>query len=92
MNATQPTSGNDVRVLWPAVELALFTALAYALMALNVLGAGDLQMDEKPAVIIYAAAGCYLLGGLLSKIAQILLEAALIYAIVATWRKSPKNS
>ena len=133
MNATQPTSGNDVRVLWTAVGLALFTALAYVLIALNVLGVGNLRMDERPATIIYVAAGCYLLGGLLillrnrwlllfgafinamvilfffntyqdrpavmfspggllSKIAQILLEAALIYVIVATWRKSPKNS
>ena len=92
MNTIQPTSDNDVRVLWPAVGLALFTALDYALMALNVLGAGDLQMDEKPAVIIYAAAVMFSPGGLLSKIAQILLEAALIYVIVATWRKSPKNS
>ncbi len=88
-------------------------------------------MDEKPAVIIYVAAGCYLLGGLLillrwrwllifgaginalvilfffnlykdrpgvilspgglvSKIAQILLEVALIYVIAVNWRKSSK--
>lgn len=98
-------------------------------MALNVLGVGDLQMDEKPADIIYFAAGCYLLGGLLillrnrwlllfgafinaililfffnmyqnrpavmfspgglvSKIAQILLELVLIYVITLTWRRS----
>ena len=132
MNATQPTSGNYVRVLWTAVALALFTAIAYVLMALNLLGVGDLRMDERPATIIYIAAGCSVLGGLLillrnrwlllfgafinamvvlfffniyqdrpavmlspggitSKIAQILLEAALIYAIL-TWRKSPRNS
>lgn len=128
MNAIQPTNQNHTRVMWVAVSLAFITALAYVLMALNVLGVGDLQMDEKPAAIIYVAAGCYLLGGLLiflrnrwlllfgtfinamviifffnlyqerptvmfspgglvSKIAQILLEAALIYFIVTNWRK-----
>lgn len=97
-------------------------------MALDVLGVGDLQMDEKPAVIIYVAAGCYLLGGLLillrnrwlllfgaginalvilfffnlyrdrpavmfspgglvSKIAQILLELVLLYIVVIGWSK-----
>jgi hypothetical protein len=86
-------------------------------------------MDEKPAVIIYVAAVCYLLGGLLillrnrwlllfsafinamvilfffnpyqnrpavmfsagglvSKIAQIMLEAALIYVIAVNWKKA----
>ena len=129
MNVIQ--SNNASRVMWLAVGLALVTALAYILMALNVLGVGDLQMDEKPAVIIYVAAGCYLLGGLLillrnrwlllfgafinamvvlfffrlyearpavifspggliSKIAQILLEVALIYVIAINWRKSSK--
>jgi hypothetical protein len=119
-------------MMWAAVALALVTALAYVLMALNVLGVGDLQMDEKPATIIYFAAGCYLLGGLLillrnrplllfgafinamiilffynlyknrpavmfspggliSKIAQILLEAALIYVIAVNWRKPKSN-
>jgi hypothetical protein len=130
MNAIQSTN-NHVRLMWLAVGLALVTALAYILMALNVLGVGDLQMDEKPAVIIYVAAGCYLLGGLLillrwrwllifgaginalvilflfnlyrdrrggifspgglvSKIAQILLEIALICVIAVNWHKSSK--
>jgi hypothetical protein len=118
--------------MWAAVALAMGTALAYVLMALNLLGVGDLKMDEKPATIIYVAAGCYLLGGLLillrnrplllfgafinamvllfffnlykdrpavifspggliSKIAQLLLEVALIYVIVAIWRKPKSN-
>ena len=121
-------STNNHRVVWIAVALALTTALAYVLMALNFLGVGDLQMDERPAGIIFTAAGCYFLGGLLillrnrwlllfgafinamvilfflnlyqdrpgvmfspggmvSKIAQILLEAALIYVIMVNWRK-----
>jgi hypothetical protein len=132
MSTQQPSSINHVRMMWAAVALALVTALAYVLMALNVLGVGDLQMDEKPATIIYFAAGCYLLGGLLillrnrplllfgafinamiilffynlyknrpavmfspggliSKIAQILLEAALIYVIAVNWRKPKSN-
>jgi hypothetical protein len=125
MNVIQSANNNHFRVMWLAVILALSTALSYALMAFNVLGVGDLQMDEKPA-------GCYLLGGLLillrnrwlllfgtfinamvilfffnlyqdrpdvmfspgglvSKIAQILLEVALIYVITVTWRKSPNR-
>lgn len=64
MNAIQSTH-NHIRVMWIAVGLATFTALAYILMALNLLAVGDLQMDERPATIIYVAAGCYLLGGLL---------------------------
>lgn len=127
MNATQSTNNNSIRVIWIAVGLAIFTALAYVLIAFNILGVGDLQMDEKPATIIYVAAGCYVLGGLLiflrnrwlllfgvfinamvilfffklyqgrpavifspgglvSKIAQILLEATLIYIISVKWR------
>ena len=129
MKTVQTTYQN--RAMWAAVALALLAALSYLLMALNVLGVGDLQMDEKPAVIIYVAAGCYLLGGLLillhnralllfgafinamvvlfffnlykdrpavmlspgglvSKIAQILLEIALLYFVVMIWRKQPK--
>ena len=129
MSTVRSAITNHTRILWTAVGLALFTALSYLLMALNVLGVGDLQMDEKPAVIIYVAAGCYLLGGLLillrnrwllifgafvnamvilfffnmykdrpavmfspgglvSKIAQILLEVVLIYVITLTWRRS----
>lgn len=119
------------RALWIAVALALVAAISYVLMALNILGVGDLQMDEKPAAIIYVAAACYLLGGLLillrnrwlllfgafinamvvlffvnlyqdrpavmfspgglvSKIAQILLEGALLYIIAIHWRKPTK--
>jgi hypothetical protein len=116
-------------MMWAAVALALLTALSYILMQFNVLGVGDLQVDEKPAGIIYVAAGCYLLGGLLillrnrwlllfgvfmnsmvlffffsmyqsrpavifssgglvSKAAQILLEAALLYVLAVNWKKS----
>jgi len=130
MSVIQSTN-NHARVMWLAVGLTIFTAIAYVLMALNILGVGDLQMDEKPAVIIYAAAGCYLIGGLMillrkrwlllfgsfinamvilfffnlykdrpavvlspgglaSKIAQILLEVALIYMIAVNWRKLSK--
>jgi hypothetical protein len=129
MNTLPPIKKNHTRILWAAVALALIAALSYILMALNVLGVGDLQMDEKPAAIIYVAAGCYLLGGLLillrnrwllvfgafinamvvlfffnlyqgrpavmfssaglvSKIAQILLEVALIYLIVTNWMRA----
>lgn len=54
-----------VRVLWLAVGLALLTALAYLLMAWDVLGVGDLLPEEEGAVIVYVAAASYLIGGLL---------------------------
>jgi hypothetical protein len=132
MNTIQKSTTNQVRVMWLAVTLAMTTAIAYILMALNILGVGDLQTGDKPAGIIYIAAGCYFLGGLLillrkrgllifgasinalvilfffnmyqnrpavmlspgglvSKIAQILLEVALFYVIALTWKKSPSN-
>lgn len=122
-------SNANIRTTWIAVALALITALSYMLMQFNILGVGDLKVDEKPAGIIYVAAGCYLAGGLLiflrnrwllvfgafinamvvlfffsmyqgrpavmfspgglvSKIAQILLEAALIYVIAVNWKKA----
>lgn len=125
----QNLNTNYVRLMWTAVGLAALTALSYILMELNLLGVGDLGVDEKPAGIIYVAAGCYLLGGLLillrnrwlllfgafinlmvvlfffnmyqdrqavmlspggliSKIAQILLEVALVYILAINWKKS----
>jgi hypothetical protein len=117
--------------MWLAVALAVFTSVSYVLMAANLLGVGDLQMDERPASIIFVAAGCYLIGGMLillrnrwlllfgafinamvilffinlyqsrpavmfspgglvSKIAQILLEVALLYIIAFNWKKANK--
>lgn len=72
------------RILWIAVGLALFTALTYVLMARDLLGVGDLQMDEKPAGIIYFAAGCYPIGGLLILLRNrwLLLFGAFINAMV----------
>ena len=131
MNTLQGSNPTHTRILWTAIALALTASLSYVLMGLNILGVGDLQMDEKPAVIIYVAAGCYLLGGLLiltrnrwlllfgafinamvilfffnmyqnrpavmfsagglvSKIAQILLEVVLLYVIVVFWKKKTK--
>jgi hypothetical protein len=84
MNTVQRSSSNLVRVMWLAVALATFTALAYLLMVWNVLGIGDLQMNEKPAGIIYFAAGCYLVGGLLILLRKrwLLLFGAFINAMV----------
>jgi hypothetical protein len=127
MNTVQST--NNTRVMWIAVALALLTALSYILMQFNILGVGDLKVAQDSGAIIYVAAGCYLVGGLLillcnrwlllfgtfinamvilfffnmyqnrpavmfspgglvSKIAQILLEVALIYVIAVNWKKS----
>ena len=125
------TVRTNTRIMWTAVALALTAALSYVLMALNVLGIGDLQVGEKPINIIFVAAGCYTLGGfliltrnrwlllfgafinamvvlfffnlyqdrpavilspggLVSKIAQILLEVALIYVIIVFWKNESK--
>jgi hypothetical protein len=66
MKTVQPTKQNDVRVMmWLAVGLALVAAVAYVLIVLDQLGVGDLEMAEDGDVIIYVAAGCYLLGGLM---------------------------
>ena len=125
MVAVRPT--NDVRrVSWLAVALAIGAALTYILMATGLLSVGDPQVARDGGVIVYVAAGCYLLGGLLilarrrwlwiagalinllvilfffqmyqarpivlfspggliSKVAQILLEVALIYLIATDW-------
>ena len=53
------------RVMWVAVVLAMISALAYVLIALDILGVGDLRLQEAPPAIAYVAAGGYLLGGLL---------------------------
>ncbi len=131
MNSVQASNPNHSRTIWTAVALALTASLSYILMAFNFLGLGDLQVGEKPVNIIFVAAGCYLLGGLLiltrncwlllfgafinamiilflfnqyqnrpavifspgglvSMIAQILLEVALVYAIAVNWRKGSK--
>ena len=84
MNTVKQSNTIQPRVLWIAVGLAIFTALAYVLMAWDILGVGDLQVDEKPAGIIYFAAGCYLLGGLLIFLRNrwLLLFGAFINAMV----------
>ena len=65
MNIVQPNNTNYIRVLWLAVGLAVFTALAYRMIARGVLAVGDLQVAADGGAIVSIAAGCYLLGGLL---------------------------
>jgi hypothetical protein len=129
MTTLSKSNTTQTRIMWTAVALALITALSYILMQFNLLDVGDLQVGEKPAGIIYVAAGCYLLGGLLillrnrwlllfgafinamvilfffsmyqdrpavmfspgglvSKVAQILLEVALVYVLAVNWKKT----
>ena len=127
MQTLQPsTNKNSTRI---AVALAILTALAYLLIAQNVLSVGDLSVAKDGGAIIYVAAGCYLVGGLLillrnrwlllfgefinalvilfffsmyqsrpevmfspgglvSKIAQILLEILLLLVLIANWKRS----
>jgi hypothetical protein len=42
MNTPQHPTVIHVRMMWAAVALAVFTALAYVLIAFNILGVGDL--------------------------------------------------
>lgn len=65
MLALKQESKFVVKVMWLAVGLAFLAAVSYVLMQMNVLGVGDLATAEKPAGIIYVAAGGYVLGGLL---------------------------
>jgi hypothetical protein len=63
---TQSTQSIDQRrILWLAVALAAMAAISYVSIASGVLGVGDLQAEAGPPVILYVAAGSYLLGGLL---------------------------
>jgi hypothetical protein len=64
MKAVSPLKVSQT-VLWLAVALAICTAVAYVLIALGLLGVGDLQVAQDGGAIVYVAAGCYLLGGLL---------------------------
>ncbi len=84
MTTLQKSKVTHIRIMWTAVVLALVTALSYILMQLNILGVGDLQVDEKPAGIIYVAAGCYLVGGLLVLLRNrgLLLFGAFINAMI----------
>jgi hypothetical protein len=81
MNTLRITSS---RFTWLAVGLALFTALTYILIASNVLGVGDPQAGRDDGIIVYVAAGCYLVGGLLILLRNrwLLLFGALINAMV----------
>ena len=65
MITTQQGLTNRIRVIGLAVALALIAAASYVLIGFKILAVGDLQTAEAPATIIYVAAGCYLLGGLL---------------------------
>ncbi len=121
-------SRNQSRIVWLAMGLGLFAAMAYLLLALNVLTVGNLNLTEAPLVIVCLAALCYLAVGLLilsrdrwlllygalinammilfffelhqdhltpvtlspgmvTKVAQLLLEGVLICLIVAGWQK-----
>ncbi|HLO33606.1 MAG TPA: hypothetical protein VK249_30940 [Anaerolineales bacterium] len=84
MNTVPATRPNHVRVIWLAVALALVAALAYVLIALDFLGIGDLKMGPDGDVIIYVAAGSYLLGGLLILVRRrwLWIIGALINALV----------
>lgn len=65
MIAVRQAQDNHTRVMWLGVALALIASMGYVMIALGVLTTGDLQKSEEPAGVVYVAAGCYALGGLL---------------------------
>lgn len=128
MNTLSHLRTQRVRAMWLAVLLAVLAAVSYLLIQFGVFGVGDLQPAEGPALIVYVAAGGYLLGGLLilvrrrwlwvvgavinalvilffvlgyqhrpavmfspggvaTKVAQLLLEGALLYLILTAGRQ-----
>ena len=64
-NAIPSKKSGHAHVMWLAVALALIAAIAYVMIAMGILGVGDLNVGQDAGVIVYVAAGCYLLGGLL---------------------------
>lgn len=56
---------NHPRAMRLAVTLAVIAALAYVLIAAGILGVGDRKVAQDGGAIVYVAAGCYVLGGLL---------------------------
>jgi hypothetical protein len=84
MNAIPSTNQNYVRIIWLAVVLALVAAIAYVLIAVDLLGIGDLKMESDGDAIVYVAAGGYLLGGLLILVRRrwLWIIGALINALV----------
>ena len=53
------------RIMIICLVLAIFAAVVYFLMATRTITVPTLSSEDKPAAIVYAAAGCYALGGLL---------------------------
>ena len=47
MNALRKSNSISALIIWPAVALAIFTSVSYLLMAVNLLGVGDLQMMKS---------------------------------------------
>lgn len=82
MNTLQTSTNKNFTFI--AVALALFTALTYILIASNIFDVGDPQVARDGGAIIYVAAGCYLLGGLLILLRNrwLLLFGAFINAMV----------
>ena len=62
METPNDSNGLERWIMWLGVGLALIAAASYVLMGLGILGAGD---ANGPPLIVYSAATCYAVGGLL---------------------------
>ena len=84
MKANKSVTPGNLRIMWLAVGLAGITSISYVLIALDVLAVGDLQVAMDEGIIIFVAAGCYLLGGLLilSRRRWLWISGAVINALV----------
>ena len=120
-------------LVWVAFWLALLAALCYLAIQFSLLAVGNLEPSEKPAAIVYFAAGGYLVGavlilarrrwlwirgvvinglvilifylayirrppvllspgGILTKLAELSLEACLVALLATTWHRSLGNT
>lgn len=84
MATAAPRGSFADQLAWADMMLALVVAGCYALIGTHLLDVGDLAAAEQPAPIIFTAAGCYVLGGLLILLRRrwLLIVGASINALV----------
>ncbi len=85
MNAVR--SKPNTQLLSLAFILAVITTIAYLLIGFNLLPIGNFDKPDEGGAIIFVAAGCYLLGGLLifAKRRWLWIIGILINALVMTF-------
>lgn len=84
MTTIAPRRSFGEQLAWVDLVLALAVAGCYVLIGARLLDVGNLAAAEQPAPIIFTAAGCYVLGGLLILLRRrwLLIVGASINALV----------